>query len=81
MPDSDSERSFEQQLIDELVPDEMDWEDLVRSYPASSLLVAALGGYFIGRRSGRAIVAAFSESAVDRVTGLVNELLDRDLET
>ncbi len=81
MPDSDSERSFEQQLIDELVPDEMDWEDLVRSYPVSSLLVAALGGYFIGRRSGRAIVAAFSESAVDRVTGLVNELLDRDLET
>ncbi len=81
MPDSDSERSFEQQLIDELVPDEMDWEDLVRSYPVGSLLVAALGGYFIGRRSGRAIVAAFSESAVDRVTELVNELLDRDLET
>ena len=81
MPDSDSERSFEQQLIDELVPEEMDWEDLVRSYPVSSLLVAALGGYFIGRRSGRAIVAAFSESAVDRVTELVNELLDRDLET
>ena len=81
MSDSESDRSFEQQLIDELVPEEMDWEDLVRSYPVSSLVLAALGGYFIARRSGRAIVAAFSESAVDRVTGLVNELLDQDLET
>ena len=80
MSDPAPERSFEQQLLDELMPEEMDWEEVVRSYPLCSLAIAALGGYFISRRSGRAIVSACSDSAVDRVMGLVNQLLDKEIE-
>lgn len=73
---ADGKRSFEHQLVDDLLPPELNWEDLVRTHPLWSLAVAALGGYFVGRRSGKAIVAAFSESAIDKVTGLVNEFLN-----
>ncbi len=80
MTDPAPERSFEQKIVDDLLPEEMDWEEVVRSYPLCSLALVALGGFFIGRRSGRAIVSAFSESAVERVTSLVNEVLDDNIE-
>ena len=35
---------FADQLIDELMPEELDWRRVVTSYPVASLAVAAVGG-------------------------------------
>jgi len=72
------EDSFADQLLDELLPEDLEWRQVIRSYPLSALAVAALGGYFIGRRSGRLIVEAFSSTANDRVMRVAGELLADD---
>ena len=63
------------QVVDELLPDELDWTDLVRRYPKSALALAALGGFMLGRRRGPEIVEALSEFAANRVTEGVNQYL------
>jgi hypothetical protein len=71
------QRSVEQRLIDGLLPEEMDWEDVVRTYPLTSVTLAAVAGFLIGSRRGRAILGTVTESALDRVSGMVHELVDR----
>ena len=68
-------RSFSRHFLDGLLPEELEWERLVRTYPLTSLAVAAVGGYFLGRRSGALIIEAVSQSATERVSGLVGEVL------
>ena len=72
-----SQRTVEQRVLDGLLPDEMDWEEVVRTYPLTSIAVAGIAGFLVGSRSGRAILTAVADSAVHRVTGLVDELVDR----
>ncbi len=63
------------QVLDELLPDELDWTDLVLRYPKSALILAALGGFLLGRSRGPEIVDALSEFAANRVTEGVNHYL------
>ncbi len=63
------------QVVDELLPEELDWSDLVMRYPKSSVALAALGGFLLGRSRGSEIVEALSAFAVDRVTDGVNQYL------
>ena len=72
------ERSFSEELLDALLPEELDWQRLVSTYPLTSLLVAAAGGYWLGRKSGAAILEAVSKSATERVTDLVGQVLGED---
>jgi hypothetical protein len=67
--------SFSRHFLDGLLPEELEWERLVRTYPLTSLAVAAVGGYFLGRRGGALILEAVSQSATERVSGLVGEVL------
>jgi hypothetical protein len=80
MSEVDSPRSFSEAFLDELLPEDLEWESVVRTYPLCSLALAAMGGFYIGRRSGRAIVNAFGESAAERVTTLAGEVLGSDIE-
>jgi hypothetical protein len=73
-----SGRSSAGQFLDELLPDELEWEGLVRSYPITSLLVAGVAGYLLGWRSGAPILEAVSDTATRRVTGLVRSSLGDD---
>lgn len=66
-------------LLDELMPDELDWQRLVCRYPKSSLVVAALGGFFLGRSRGLQIVDSLSGFAADLLTENANQLLGRDV--
>jgi len=60
-----SSRAVIHDLIDELVPDNLErWEDLVRRYPLPCLAAAAAGGFLLGRSAyGRQILAAVSSYA------------------
>lgn len=59
--------SLADQLIDDLVPPEVDWRHVVRRHPWPALLLAGLGGYLLGRSQGKTLVRAISALAVARV--------------
>jgi len=65
---------FVDDAIDELLP-ETDWQRLVRSYPATALLVAFAGGAYLGYRRGAALVTALGGLAAREVTRRVDDFL------
>ena len=66
------ERPVAGRLLDELLPEELEWERLVVAYPLAALVVAGVAGYLLGARSGAPILAAVGETATRRVTGLMS---------
>ncbi len=70
---------FADQLIDELMPEELDWRQVVTSYPVTSLAVAAVGGYLLGRSRGSLMVGALGAFASDTVSRNVNALIGEDV--
>lgn len=67
------------ELVDELVPDELEWRRIVRTYPLPALALAALGGYMLGSRRGKAILLALSTYAADAVAANINEMLGEEI--
>ena len=79
MPTEIQEReSVVDELIDELVPEGLDWERLVVTYPIPALLVAAAAGFLLGRRHGPEILAAVSGFVAAEVSRNVEQFLDRE---
>lgn len=66
-------------LVDEALPEEFEWERLVRGYPVPALLLAAAGGFFLARSRGSAVMAALAAFAADRVTDEVHRVLGEDV--
>ena len=66
-------------LLDEILPESLDWERLVRTYPIPALLLAAAGGFFLGRRHGPAILSAASAFVTAEVTKNVSAVLGRSI--
>ncbi len=79
MKGTPSGRSMADELVDELLPEEVDWQRLVRAYPRTSLALAALGGFLLGSSRGREIIASLSNFAADTLTDNVNEFLGKDV--
>ena len=79
MTDSPARSNLADELIDELVPEELDWQGLVRNYPKSSLVVAVVGGYYLGFSRGRELLDGLAAMAGDTVQRGVNEFLGRDV--
>lgn len=71
--------SVADEFLDEVLPEELDWQQMVRRYPKTSLAVAALGGYLLARSRGPALLAALGSFAASRVTAQLGELLGEDL--
>ena len=66
-------------LVDELMPEGFEWERLVRQYPIPALILAALGGFFLGRQRGPEILAALSGFAAGEVSRNVNRTLGSEV--
>ena len=75
----DNETPFLDSIVDDLVPNEIDWRHVVTNYPIPSLLVAAVGGFLVGREQGRELIAAGKAFVTEEVTHNLNALLDRGL--
>lgn len=66
-------------LLDEVLPEELEWERLVRSYPLSALAAAAVGGLLLGLSHGPAIVSAVSGYLSAQVSRNVSQVLGHDI--
>ena len=66
-------------LLDEVLPEELEWERLVRSYPLPAVAVAALGGLLLGLSHGRTIASAVSSYLAAQVSRNVSQVLGHDL--
>jgi hypothetical protein len=67
------------ELVGEIVPEEVDWERLVRSYPWAALAVAAGAGFWLGLKRGPAITAALAGWATAEVTRRVNDVVGQEI--
>ncbi len=76
----DEPKSLADELIDDLLPPDLDWRRIVRRYPMPSLLLVGLGGYLLGRTQGRALIARLSAFAAARVEEQALALLDDELD-
>lgn len=66
------ERSLADELLDDLVPPELDWRGVVRRHPIPALVVAAAAGYWLGRsRRSRALVEALTGAVAAGVVAKV----------
>ena len=52
------EGDFVDELIDELLPESLDWRHLVQRYPQAAVVAAAAVGFWIGRTKGSLVMAA-----------------------
>ncbi|HVT16540.1 MAG TPA: hypothetical protein VHQ90_10245 [Thermoanaerobaculia bacterium] len=77
---SDKAESIVHDLVDDLLPEKFDWERMVRTYPVPALLLAALGGYVLGRSHGPAILGAVSSFAAAEVANNVSSLLGQEID-
>jgi hypothetical protein len=66
-------------LLDKVIPDEIDWRDLVRRHPMLTIGVAAGLGFAIGRSRGAAIVAGASAAVTSAVMRQLSDVLDGEV--
>lgn len=69
---------FFEEILDELLPEGMDWERMVRRYPIPALLLAAAGGFWLGRNHGPGILTAVSGYAASEMAKNVNHLFGQE---
>lgn len=79
MEDSVRQDSVTDDLVGELLPEGLDWERLVRTYPLPALALAALGGFFLGFRHGPEILSALSGYAASELSRNVSEIIGQEL--
>lgn len=61
-------------LIDQVVPEELDWVELVRTYPLAALAVAAGIGFYLGRVHGERLLETVTEQADRRMSETADRL-------
>lgn len=64
-----------EEILDELLPQELEWERLVRSYPVPAVALAVIGGFYLGLRHGPEILSAVSGFVAAEVSRNVGELI------
>ena len=66
-------------VIDQVMPEQFEWERLVRDYPVPAVLLAVAGGFWLGQSRGRAIAGAVAAWAAGQLVEHVNELLGEEI--
>ena len=60
MMEGEERGSYADEILDDMLPEELDWRHLVRSYPLPVLFLSGVGGFFLGSRHGSEILSAMS---------------------
>jgi hypothetical protein len=64
-------------FLDELMPDAVDWRQLVVKYPRASLAAAAAAGFWLARSRSNLVLGAIGSYFAASIGEVVNELGDR----
>jgi len=73
-------RGAADRVIDEVMPEGVEWERLVRAYPVPALALAAAAGFWLGVRHGTALVAAGGAFASRQASRGLREALGEDVD-
>lgn len=68
-------RPLADELLDELLPEELEWQRLVNRYPRVCLLAALGAGAWLGYRRGRGVLAALGAVVTAQVASTVGDML------
>ncbi len=79
MTEGEAKGTFADSILDDLLPDDLDWRHLVRSYPIPVLVLSGLGGFLLGSRHGGEILSALSSFATREVDRNIATLLGDDV--
>lgn len=66
-------------LLDEVIPGEIDWRDMVRQHPVVCLGAAGLLGFLLGRSRGAAIVAGASAAVTNAVMRQLSDVFEGEM--
>ena len=66
-------------LLDKVIPDEIDWRDLVRQHPVVAVSAAAALGFLVGRSRGAAIVAGASAAITTAVMRQLSDVFEGEV--
>lgn len=71
--------SVADEVVDQILPEGLDWQRLVRTYPWPAMLLAAAGGFVLGHSRGPAVLTALGGFAASQVARGVNQVLGDDV--
>jgi hypothetical protein len=63
-------------VLDELLPEELEWRRLISKYPWPVLAAAAAFGYFLGSRHSQAVTTVVTGYMASQVTDRLGSFLD-----
>lgn len=66
-------------LLDKVIPDEIDWRDLVRRHPLLAIGAAAGLGFLLGRARGASIVAGASAAVTTAVMRQLSDVFEGEV--
>jgi len=66
-------------LLDKVIPDAIDWRDLVRRHPLLSVGAVAAVGFVLGRTKGAAIVAGVSAGLTTTVMRQLSDVFEGEV--
>jgi hypothetical protein len=66
-------------FLDKVIPDEIDWRDLVRRHPLISVGIAGGLGFLLGRAKGAAIVAGISAGLTGAVMRQLSDVFEGEV--
>lgn len=69
-----------ERLLDDVMPGDLDWRGMVRAYPLPAAVVAAAGGFLLGRQHGTAVLGAVATFAVGELSRSLLAVLDEEPE-
>ncbi|MDX1632873.1 MAG: hypothetical protein R3234_13465 [Thermoanaerobaculia bacterium] len=75
-PSENLEASFADGVLNELFPEELEWERLVPTYPRICLGAAAAAGFWLGWKRGDEVLEAIGRFAVDQMERAVGDHLE-----
>lgn len=70
------ESPFAEGVLNELFPEDLEWERLVPTYPRACLGVAAAAGFWLGWKRGDEVLDAIGRFAVTQVERAVEDHLE-----
>ena len=79
MMEGEEKGTYADGILDDLMPEDLDWRSLVSSYPIPVLALSALAGFFLGSRHGTEILSALSSYATREVDRNISTFLGSDV--